>query len=321
MQYKILVVDDETANLRLLERLFRGTYEVHSAASAAEAIELLEVHDISLIVSDQRMPGMTGIEFLKCAAEMRPQTVRIMLTGYSDAEALVEAINSGAVYKYLTKPWVNDELMQTAKRALQHCESLRAQRQLQVQHERLRNRANELKETVVTLVGELLASERADLKNLAYKRREAAIKIGRLADFAPEQLEPLGMAAFVLDLAGGISTADASENFNALLAGLASAPEFEEAFSILSYAREHFDGTGDPNGYAGDEIPLAARALAVADAAIRFGAVSNGDPSCEIATGLRAISGSRLDPELVEAYCGHEILQIPGEVPPLELFS
>ena len=73
MQYKILFVDDETANLRLLERLFRNSYEVFTAASGSEALDLLAVHDVALIISDQRMPSMTGSEFLKQAAEMRPQ--------------------------------------------------------------------------------------------------------------------------------------------------------------------------------------------------------------------------------------------------------
>ena len=137
MQYKILFVDDETANLRLLERLFRSSYDVFTASSAAAALELLAVHDVALIISDQRMPTMTGSEFLKKAAEMRPQTVRIMLTGYTDASDLVDAINSGVVYKYITKPWVNEELQQTVKRALQHYETTKAQRQLQLQNERL----------------------------------------------------------------------------------------------------------------------------------------------------------------------------------------
>ena len=113
MDYKILIVDDEPANLRLLERLFRRDYQIISAASGLEALELLKLHNIALIISDQRMPGMTGIEFLKQAAEMRPATVRIILTGYTDVNALVEAINSGVIYKYATKPWVNEDLKQT----------------------------------------------------------------------------------------------------------------------------------------------------------------------------------------------------------------
>ena len=79
MSYKILIVDDEPANLRLLERLFRREYQIVAATSGAEALELLERHDVAVILSDQRMPGMTGIEFLKRAAEMRQHTVRIIL--------------------------------------------------------------------------------------------------------------------------------------------------------------------------------------------------------------------------------------------------
>ena len=111
MKYKILLVDDEPANLRMLERLFRDDHEVITAESGAAALELLAHNDVALIISDQRMPGMTGIEFLKQAAEMRAQTVRIILTGYTDVGDLVEAVNSGVVYKYVTKPWVNTNLI------------------------------------------------------------------------------------------------------------------------------------------------------------------------------------------------------------------
>src|SRR2546421_10447496 len=103
MKHKILIVDDELANLRLLERLFQRSHQVVVATSGAEALKMLERHDIALIISDQRMPGMTGIEFLKRAAEIRPKTVRIILTGYTDINDLVAVINSGVVYKYITK--------------------------------------------------------------------------------------------------------------------------------------------------------------------------------------------------------------------------
>ena len=85
------------------------------------------------------MPGMPGIDFLKQAADLRPQTVRIMLTGYTDAGTLVEAINSSVVYKYVTKPWINEDLAATVKRALQHYETMKGQRQLQLHNERLQS--------------------------------------------------------------------------------------------------------------------------------------------------------------------------------------
>ncbi|HYY93029.1 MAG TPA: response regulator, partial [Pyrinomonadaceae bacterium] len=90
MTYKIMIVDDEPANLRLLERLFRRGYQVISAGSGEEALRLLEQHDVALLITDQRMPGMTGTELLKRVAPLRPQMARIILTGYTDVGALVE---------------------------------------------------------------------------------------------------------------------------------------------------------------------------------------------------------------------------------------
>ncbi|HEY0348734.1 MAG TPA: response regulator, partial [Pyrinomonadaceae bacterium] len=108
MTYKIMIVDDEPANLRTLLRLFRQEYQVITAESGAEALTLLQQHDVALMISDQRMPQMTGIELMKKAVEVRPQMVKILLTGYTDIGALIESINSGLVYRYLTKPWNND---------------------------------------------------------------------------------------------------------------------------------------------------------------------------------------------------------------------
>jgi DNA-binding NtrC family response regulator len=146
MPYKIMVVDDEPANLRLLERLFRRDYQVITAASGAEALRLLEQHDVALLITDQRMPGMTGIELLKRTAELRPHMVRIILTGYTDADALVEAINCGQVYKYVTKPWNNDELQLTVSRALEHYETNKARHEFALANERLMARLQQIQE-------------------------------------------------------------------------------------------------------------------------------------------------------------------------------
>ena len=86
--------------------------------SGAEALQLLDRHDVALIISDQRMPSMTGIDLLKRTVSVRPQMVKILLTGYTDVGALIEAINSGLVYRYLTKPWNNEDLRVTVSRAI-----------------------------------------------------------------------------------------------------------------------------------------------------------------------------------------------------------
>jgi YesN/AraC family two-component response regulator len=146
MPYKIMIVDDEPANLRALERLFREHYEVLTANSGAEALELLSHHDVALLITDQRMPGMTGIELLKKTMSLRPRMVRIILTGYTDVEALVEAINCGQVYRYITKPWSNEDLRVTIKRALEHFETNRKRHELQLANERLMSVLKEIEQ-------------------------------------------------------------------------------------------------------------------------------------------------------------------------------
>jgi DNA-binding NtrC family response regulator len=149
MAYKIMVVDDEPANTRLLERLFRSDYEVVTAGSGTEALRLLEQHDVALIITDQRMPDMTGIEVLKRTTGLRPHMVRIILTGYTDVETLVEAINSGQVYKYVTKPWNNEELRLTVSRAMEHYKTNKARHELEMTNRRLMARLSEIQQLSV----------------------------------------------------------------------------------------------------------------------------------------------------------------------------
>ncbi|HMY37355.1 MAG TPA: hybrid sensor histidine kinase/response regulator [bacterium] len=123
IMHDILVVDDEVDNLDLLKRTFRREYNVYSANSAAEALKLLDEREFAVIVSDQRMPEMTGVEMFQKAREKYPQTIRILLTGYTDINALVDAINMGHVYRYVTKPWSREEIVMTVKRAVEHYET------------------------------------------------------------------------------------------------------------------------------------------------------------------------------------------------------
>lgn len=127
--------DGEPANLRLLEKLFRRDYEVITAEKGEEALQLLGLHDAALLITDQRMPRMTGVALLKQTATIRPHMVRIILTSYTDVDALVEAINSGLVYKYVTKPWNNEKLRLKVSRALEHYETIKARHELQMTNE------------------------------------------------------------------------------------------------------------------------------------------------------------------------------------------
>jgi len=107
---KLLYIDDEEYNLIAFHATFRRDFQVFTAPSAAEGLKILQSNDIHVILSDQRMPGMTGIEFFESIVNAFPDPVRILITGYSDIKAVIDAINKGQVYKYLSKPWDNDTL-------------------------------------------------------------------------------------------------------------------------------------------------------------------------------------------------------------------
>lgn len=115
---RMLVVDDEPDNLDLLYRTFRRDFNVLRAESGQQALEVLsEYGEVAVIISDQRMPEMKGTEFLSKTVPKFPDTVRIILTGFTDVEDLVDAINAGQVYRYITKPWDPDELKHVVDQA------------------------------------------------------------------------------------------------------------------------------------------------------------------------------------------------------------
>lgn len=122
---KLMVVDDESDNLDLLYRTFRRDFRVFRAQSGSEALKILDAEgEMAVIISDQRMPGMSGTEFLSRTVDRFPDTLRIVLTGYTDVADLVEAINSGQVFKYITKPWEPENLKRTVTQAVEVYETV-----------------------------------------------------------------------------------------------------------------------------------------------------------------------------------------------------
>lgn len=115
---KLLYVDDEENNLFSFKATFRMRYEVFTALSASEAVDILkQENDIALIITDQRMPNMTGVEFLESILDEFPDPIRVLLTGYADINAVIEAVNKGKIFHYLSKPWNEEELELTIQRA------------------------------------------------------------------------------------------------------------------------------------------------------------------------------------------------------------
>lgn len=137
---KMLVVDDEPDNLDLLYRTFRRNFNVLKAESGIDALDVLQDQgEVAVIISDQRMPEMKGTEFLQKTVKEFPDTVRIILTGFTDVEDLVQAINDGQVYKYITKPWDPEKLKEVVDHA---ASSYREQKQRSLEVQRSQAQTN-----------------------------------------------------------------------------------------------------------------------------------------------------------------------------------
>jgi len=126
--YNILVVDDEVTNLNALKRVLRREYNVFTATNGEDALSIMEQNDIALIIADYRMPGMNGIELLEKTLRKYPDTVRMILSAYTDKELLMDAINTVHVNGYLAKPWEPEEVKSTVKKGIERYEASLAQR-------------------------------------------------------------------------------------------------------------------------------------------------------------------------------------------------
>ena len=190
-QVKILCVDDETNVLKALRRTFmeEESYDIYLAESGAEGLAVLEsIEDIRLVISDYRMPGMTGVEFLRQVNEHRPDTVRIVLSGYADTAVVVEAVNLGHIYKFIPKPWDDNELLITIRAALEH-QALRYENnalniRLQEKNKELERKNHELTELnnhLESMVAERTAA--LELRNRVLQMSQSILDVLPLAVF------------------------------------------------------------------------------------------------------------------------------------------
>ena len=116
-RHTILVVDDESDVVKSVQDLLRLEYRVLGTTSARDAVKIIAEEEVHVVMTDQRMPGMTGVEFLKQIRGQHPDAIRLLFTGYTDMKAVIDSINEGNVYRYITKPWDPDELLMTIREA------------------------------------------------------------------------------------------------------------------------------------------------------------------------------------------------------------
>jgi signal transduction histidine kinase len=189
-KHTILVVDDEPDVVKSVQDLLRFDYKVLGATRASDALRLINEQSVHVVLTDQRMPEMTGVDFLRKLREQFPDTVRLLITGYADIRAVIDAINQGNVYRYITKPWEPEELQSVIREAAERydlvAERKRLMEELKGKNEQLQrtndelSRANELKSAFIQVASHELRTPLTILMGLT-----------RLAGSAAAQQQPL----------------------------------------------------------------------------------------------------------------------------------
>lgn len=337
-KHTVLFVDDEVNIIHSLQRLFRREgCDVITASSGSEGLELVKSNRVSLVISDNMMPGMDGVEFLSKVKEVSPDTIRFMLTGYADIKAVMSAINRGEVSRYITKPWNDDELRFAVKEALERYGLVRENKELL----KLTQRQNaELVDLNHNLEAKVLEKTRkirenffsfvkifADLMELydpvigGHNKRVAVMAKALAAEMGLDEQEvDLVEAAALLHSVGLIgvprSILDKDEKSLSMneRAVLRHSPVLTQSlFSSIDTLRqvgilirchnERFDGGGYPDGLREEEIPLGSRIVAVCKLYDRMKHCEDGDPY--LSNPLYCLSkesGKALDPEVVSSF-------------------
>src|SRR5689334_6489052 len=181
-KFAILYVDDEEKSLKYFSRAFQDQFHIFTAPSAQEGFKVLEAHqdEIGLLMTDQRMPGEKGVWLLEKARQLRPRIIRILATAFSDMDAAVAAVNSGAIYKYVSKPWDPPQLEATLKRGLEFFIVQRERDQL-------------LKEKMSVLHNMMIADRIVSLgllaAGLSHHVRNSLVAVKTFLDLAPAKLQ------------------------------------------------------------------------------------------------------------------------------------
>ena len=275
IQQTILLVDDEDNNLQLLKRTLRGAYNIKTAHNGLEALDLIdkEGEDISLIVSDQKMPEMEGTEFLKKVNEKNPDIVKILLTGHQDTEIIVSAINECQLYQYILKPFEPEELKVSIQNGLKKYELSSSKNVIlkdlkELFYKTIKSIAFALDakdpythghSLRVTLYSLILANE-LGLDNDTLEEIETA---GLLHDIGK-----IAIPQNILCKAGKLTDEEFEIMKQHPAQGEKMIRNIKKLKSVASWLKSHhekWNGTGYPNRLKGEEIPITARIIAIAD--------------------------------------------------------
>ena len=273
-KYNILLVDDEEDNLALLYRTLRGAYNLEKTTSPLHALEILKEKHFELVISDHKMPEMDGVEFLKHVQVHYPSTMRILLTAYSDANILIDAINYAKIYRYVKKPFNPEELQLIVSSALEYY-------QLKYDNDKLINDLKELFSGTIKAIMEALDAKDSytsgSSKRITYYSIIVAKQLG-LSTIDTGKVELAGMLhdigmigvsdeiLYKIDALSQEEYDEIKKHITYSVKILEDIKQLKDVVEIIKYHHEKYDGTGYPYGVKGEDIPLGSRIIAVADA-------------------------------------------------------
>ena len=304
---RVLFVDDEPNVLQSIRRSLRKTFDVDTAEGGQEALDKMAANGgYAVIVSDMRMPGMDGVEFLSEAKKRAPETVRMMLTGNADQQTAVDAVNHGDIFRFMNKPCAPDDLANALNSGIRQHQLITAEKELLEQT--LRGSIDALANVLALSNPEVFGStsrsrhrmqqlaESLDLSDTWFYESAAMLcKIGCIA--VSEDLVRRKVGGHKLSEAEYAEFAEHA----AIGAGLVkNIPRMEAVARAIEYQEKHFDGSGHPkDGLRGEDIPLAARMLKVVldyDAVEASGATQDG------AIERLKLQAERYDPAILDAF-------------------
>lgn len=313
IKYNLLIVDDEIDNLQLFKRTFRKKYNIFLATSGSEGLEILKSNTIHMIITDQKMPEMEGVEFLKQTIEMSPDSIRMLVTGYTDANALITAINSGKIYRYIKKPWNPDELLNLVDTAMKIYQ-LNKDTQLL---------ANDLKDLFSGTINAIIeALDAKDSFTLGRSKRVTfySTETGKQLGLKDVDLSELELAGLLHDI-GMIGIPESILNKPEFLTDdeffivkkhvtfgikiLSDIRQLDSIVKLIEAHHERYDGKGYPNGLDQQEIPLGSQIIAVADtydSMTSDRAYRKGLEHDIAIVEIKKNSGTQFNPEVVDAF-------------------
>lgn len=333
-RHTILIVDDELQVIKALKRTLRNEpYSTLCTTLPEEALVILQQYRVDVIVSDQVMPDISGIQLLKHSRRISPGTVRILMTGYSDIDTIISSINDGNIFYYISKPWNNENFKAAIKKAIEYSyeqkekeEKLNAalydKKYWMELAKKMKEQVIECNQQSISALINVVKAKDIDLYRHSERVAKYALRIADMMGLSDRQKQNIEYAAYfhdigkigikdnILDKPGKLNEIEYNEIKRHPLVGAEIIKEIEylkEISEIICQHHEHIDGSGYPNGLSGSEIKLEARIICVADTfdALISDRVYRAGLDEETACNILRIGRNLLyDPEIVDIFLG-----------------